>query len=103
MFKGKHRTLFQLNSSTVFLDPPPTLKKKRGGDLIKHKRLFTAEEIINKKKKTTYRMGEVTGKGLISKQLIQINIKNTTTQSKNWWKNKVNISPKKIHRWTKDM
>ena len=57
--RGKHRTLFDINCSSIFLDPAPRVKeiktKINKWDLIK--RFFTAKETI-KKPKDTYRMGE---------------------------------------------
>ena len=45
---------------------------------------------------------DVTNRGSFSKlykQLIQLNIKKNTTQSKNGQKTKTDISPKKTYRW----
>ena len=61
-------------------------------DLIKLIRFCTAKEIINKRQPTEWDKifaKEVTDKGLISKtykQLVQLNIKKTRTQSENGWK-----------------
>ena len=61
-------------------------------DLIKLKIYCTAKETINKRQPTEWDKifaKEVTDKGLISKtykQLVQLNIKKTRTQSENGWK-----------------
>ena len=84
------RTLFDINHSNVFLDWSPQAKETKAKinkwDLIKLKRFCPARETVNK----TIRQpmdwekiftNDVTSKGLISKvnkQLIQLNIKQTT-------------------------
>jgi len=93
------RTLFDINCSKIFLDPPPRVTKiktkinKR--DLIKPKSLCTAKETINKTNGQPSEWkkilaNEITDKVLISKiykQLMQLHIKKTqTTQPKNWQK-----------------
>ena len=90
------RTLFDINCSKIFLDPPPRVTKiktkinKR--DLIKPKSLCTAKETINKTNGQPSEWkkilaNEITDKVLISKiykQLMQLHIKKTqTTQPKN--------------------
>ena len=54
------RTLFDINRSNIFLDPPPRVMKIKTKtnklDLIKLKSFCTTKETINKK--TTHRMGE---------------------------------------------
>ena len=95
----KSRTLFDINYSTIFLDPSPRemrIKTKiNKWDLIKLKRFFTAKKIINKVKRQPTEWEKIfandaTNKVLISKiykQLMQLNIKKKkktlTTQSKN--------------------
>ena len=81
------RTLFDINHSSIFLDPSPRVMeiktKINKWDLIKLKRFCTAKETIKKTKRQhtewekTFANG-MTDKGLISKiykQLIQLNIK----------------------------
>ena len=57
--KNIGRTLFDINCSNTFLDPPPRVMKTKINkwDLIKLKSFCTAKETINNKK-TTHRMGE---------------------------------------------
>ena len=56
------KTLFDINYSKIFSDPPPRVMKIKTKinkwDLINLKSFCTAEETINKTKKTTLRMGE---------------------------------------------
>ena len=68
------RTLFDINHSNIFLDPPPRVMKikinKR--DLIKLKSFYTAKETINKMKRQPTEWekifkNKVTNKGLICK------------------------------------
>ena len=53
--RGKHRTLFDINHSKIFFDPPPTVMKMKTKinqwDLIKLKRFCTTKETINKTKR----------------------------------------------------
>ena len=89
------KTFSDINCSNVFLGQSPKaieIKAKiNKWDLIKLTSFCTAKETKNKNKKTTYHWekifaNESTDKGLISKiykQLIQLNIKETNTQSKN--------------------
>ena len=90
------RTLFDINSSNLFffLDPSPRAKETKAKinkwDLIKFKTFCTTKETIDKMKTQPVEWEKITAndmtdKGLISniyKQLIQLNIKQTT-QSKN--------------------
>ena len=70
------RTLFDINHSNIFFDPPPRVMKMKTKinkwDLIKLKRFCTAKETINKTKRhlTEWEKifaNEATDKGLISK------------------------------------
>ena len=59
--RRKHRqTVFDINQSKIFIDPPSRIIKIKTKtdkwDLIKLKNFCTAKEIINKK--TTHRIGE---------------------------------------------
>ena len=88
------RTLFDVNHSNIFLDPPPRvmeIKKiinKR--DLIKLKSSCTAKETKNKTKRQPTEWEKIfannaTDKGIISriyKQFTQLNIKNKQTNQK---------------------
>ena len=88
------RTLFDINRSKIFFDPPPRVmgikSKINKWDLMKFKSFCTAKENINKMKRQPSEWdkifaNEVMDKGLISKiykQLMQLNIKKIT-QSKN--------------------
>ena len=81
------RTLFDVNHSKIFFDPPPTVMeiktKINKWDLMKFKSFCTAKENINKTKRQLSEWekifaNESTDKGLISKlykQLMQLNIK----------------------------
>ena len=91
------RTLFDINHSNIFFDPPHKVMKIKTKinkwDLIKLKGFCTTKETINKTKRQPAEWekifaNEATDKGLISKiykQLIQLNFKNKKqiTQSKN--------------------
>ena len=71
---------------------------------------FAAKKTINKMKRQPSEWekivaNEATDKGLISKiykQIMQLNIKNKTTQSKNGRRTYIGISPKKIYRLPTD-
>ena len=89
------RTPFDINHSKTFFDPPPRVMeikmKINNWDLMKLQSFCTAKETINKTKRQSSEWekilaNEATDKGLISKiykQLMQLNIKKQTTQSKN--------------------
>ena len=89
------RTLYDINHSKILFDSPPRemeIKTKiNKWDLMKLKSFCTAKENINKMKRQPSEWekrfaNEATDKGLISKlykQLMQLNIKKQTTQSKN--------------------
>ena len=93
------KTLFDINPSKTFFDPPPRVMKIKTKinkwDLIKLKSFCTAKETINMMKRQPSEWekifaNEATDKGLISKickQVMQLNIKKKTTQGKkNGWK-----------------
>ena len=81
------RTLFDINHSKIFFDPPPRVMKIKTKinkwDLIKLKSFCTAKGTLNKMKRQPSEWekifaNEVTDKGLIAKiykQLMQLNIK----------------------------
>ena len=89
------RTLYDINHSKILFYPPPRemeIKTKiNKWDLMRLKSFCTAKETINKTKRQPSEWekifaNEATDKGLISKiykQLMQLNIKKQTTQSKN--------------------
>ena len=89
------RTLYDINHSKIPFDPPARemeIKTKiNKWDLRKLKSFCTAKETINKTKRQPSEWekifaNEATDKGLVSniyKQLMQLNIKKTKTQSKN--------------------
>ena len=89
------RTLYDINHSKILFDPPPreveVKAKINKWGLMKLKSFCTAKENINKTKRQPSEWekifaNEATDKGLTSKiykQLIQLNIKKQTTQSKN--------------------
>ena len=88
-------TLFDINRSNIFWGLSPRVMETKPEinkwDLIKLKSFFTAKEIINKMKRqpTDWEKifgNDATNKRLsskIHKELIQLNIKKQTTQSKN--------------------
>ena len=86
------RTLFDINHSRILLDPPPREMeiKINKWDLMKLQSFCTAKETINKTKRQPSEWekifaNEATDQGLISKiykQLMQLNIRKQTTQSK---------------------
>ena len=90
------RTLFDINHSRIFFDPPPrvteTKTKINKWNLMKLKSFCTAKETINKMKRQPSEWEKIfanksTVKGLISKiykQLMQLNIKKTNNPIKNW-------------------
>ena len=89
------RTLYDINHSKFLFDPPPRkmeIKRKiNKWDPMKLKNFCTAEETINEMKRQPSEWEKIfankaTDRGLISKiyrQLMQLNIKKQTTQSKN--------------------
>ena len=89
------RTLFDINHSKIFFDPPPRVieikTKINKWDLIKFKCFCTAKENINKTKRQPSEWekifaDEMMDKGLISKiykKLMVLNIKKQTIQLKN--------------------
>ena len=88
------RTLNDISQSKIFYNPPPRVTeiktKVNKWDLIKLKSFCSAKETINKVKRHPLEWekiiaNETTDKGLISKiykQLIQLNARKQTTQSK---------------------
>ena len=88
------RTLDDINQSKILYDPPPGVTevktKVNKWDLVKLKTFCTAKETISKVKRQPSEWekiipNETTDKGLISKiykQLIQLNNRKTSTQSK---------------------
>ena len=89
------RTLFDINHSKIFFDPPPRVMKIKTKinkwDLMKLKSFCRAKKTINKTKRQPSEWekifaNETIDKGLISKiykQLLQLNINTQRTQSKN--------------------
>ena len=87
------KTLFDVNCSKIFFDPPPRVMKRKTKinkwDLIKLKRFCTAKETINTKRQPTewekIFAKEATDKGLISKiykQFMQLYFKKTNNPIK---------------------
>ena len=89
------RTLYDINHSKILFDPAPREMEIKTNinkwDLMKLKTFCTAKETTNKMKRQPSEWekifaNEATDKGLISKiykELMQLNIKKQTTQSKN--------------------
>ena len=89
------RILYDINHSKILFDTPPREMERKANinkwDLMKLESFCTAKETINKMKRQPSEWekifaNEATDKGLISKiykQLMQLNIKKTITQSKN--------------------
>ena len=89
------RTLFDIKQSNIFFDPPPRVMeiktKINKWDLMKLKSFCTAKETINKTKRQHSEWekiyaNESMDKALISKiykQVVQLNIKKQTMQTKN--------------------
>ena len=93
------KTLFDINHSNTFFDPPPRVMeiktKINKWDLMKLKSFCTAKETMNRTKRQPSEWekifsNEKTDKGLISKiykQLMELNIKKTNNPvKKNGWK-----------------
>ena len=90
------RTLFDINHSKIFFDPPPKVMeiktKINEWDLVKLKSFCTAKETIDKMKRQPSEWEKIfanksTDKRLISKiykQLMQLNIENTNNPFKKW-------------------
>ena len=91
---NKGRTLFVINHSKIFFNPPPEVMeiktKINKWDLIKLKSFCTTKETINKMKRQPSEWkkiiaNETTDKGLISKiykQFMQLNIRKTNNPIK---------------------
>ena len=96
------RTLFDINHSKIFLDPPPRVMKIEPKinkwDLIKLKSFCTAKETISKTKRQPSEWekifaNEATNRGLISKiykQLMELNIKKTPNNPIKKWAEDLN-------------
>ena len=92
----ENRTLFEINLSKIFFDPPPRVMeiktKINKWDLMKFQSFCTAAETINKTQRQPSGWekifaNESTDKGLISKiykQLMQLNIKKTNNPIQKW-------------------
>ena len=90
------RTLFDINHSKIFFDPPPRVMeiktKINKWDLMKLKNFCKAKETINKTNRQQSEWEKIfanrsADKGLISKiykQLMQLNIKKTNNATKKW-------------------
>ena len=94
--ENKGKTLFDINHSKIFFDPPPRVMeiktKINKWDLMKLKSFCTAKETVNKMKRQPSEWdkifaNETTDKGFISKiykQLMELNIKKTNNLVKKW-------------------
>ena len=107
------RPLFDMNSSNIFLDPPPGVMKIKINkwNLFKHKSFCTAKGTINKVKRQSTEWekifaNEVTNKGLISKiykQFMQLYVKKTNNPIKKWAEDSNRHFSKDIHMAKKHM
>ena len=106
------RTLFDINHSKIFFDPPPRIMKTKTKinkwDLMKLKSFCTAKETIYKMKRQPSEWekifaNEATDKGLISKiykQLMQLNIKkNKQPNQKRGRRPKQTFLQRRQYRW----
>ena len=105
------KTLSDINHSRILYDSPPRILeikvKRNKWDLIKIKSFCTTKETISKVKRQPSEWekiiaNEASDKELISKiykQLLKLNSRKLTTQSRNGPKNSTDISPKKTYRW----
>ena len=85
------RTLFDINHSKIFFDPPPRVMeiKINKWDLMKLQSFCTAKETTNKMKRQPSEWEKIfanklTDKGLISKIYKQLNIKETNNPIQKW-------------------
>ena len=108
--ENRGRTLDDINQSKILYDPPPTvIKIKINKWNLKLKSFCTAKETVSKVKRQLSEWekiiaNETTNKGLISKiykQLIQLNTRKQTTESKSEKKDlKRHFSKEDIHTHT---
>ena len=91
------RTLFDINRSKIFFDPPPRVMKIKAKinkwDLIKLKSFCTAKETINKMKRQLTEWEKIFANDATNKGLISKIHKHTTQQQTN----------KPIQKWAEDL